>query len=236
MKESPWEGAIRGNAILWSKNIVKPGNIFRQVISVTDWFPTLLKAANINHNVQKLDGIDLWDQIIGNNRRNFKRRIVHVLDEIFGYTSIRDDIWKYVNGSTHSNQYDEWLGAIGNETESFTDYTTVVRSSKVGLTLSRFNTLTNEKMDSIRSNMIIDCPNRNSVACKPLDKPCLFHIQADPCEKNNLAEVYPSIVTYFKKLVAYEQRRAVPSARIAFGDPASNPAFHNNTWTSWRSF
>lgn len=203
-------------------------------MSVTDWFPTLLKAANIDYNVQKLDGIDLWDQIVGGKRMNKRRRIVHVLDEVFGYTSIRDAMWKYVNGTRLNGTYDDWLGGIGNETDGITDYTTVVKNSKVGQVLSKFYTLTSVKLDKIRSRLSIKCPSRTVIACNPLEKPCLFNIETDPCERINLADNYPNIMAYFDGLVAFEKWKAVPSARVPFPDPLANPAFHNNTWTWWR--
>lgn len=202
-------------------------------MSVTDWFPTLLKAANINYE-DRLDGIDLWEQIIGIKRINIKRRIVHVLDDIFGYTSIRDAMWKYVNGSRQNGVNDGWLGEIGNETDGVTDYTSVVKNSKVGIVLSKFFTLTREKLDNIRSKLKIQCPKRSAISCNPLVKPCLFNIETDPCERINLADNNPKMMAYFEGLVAYAQWKAIPSARVPFLDPSANPALHNNTWTSWR--
>ncbi|KAL5276450.1 hypothetical protein ACFFRR_001960 [Megaselia abdita] len=233
MKQTPWEGGIRGNAIVWSKQIRKPGNVMDQVMSVTDWFPTLLKAANIDHQINNLDGIDLWDRIIDNNKVNFGRRIVHVLDAEFGYSSIREDNWKYINGSRFDGLNDLWLGSIGNETDGYTDYIAVVKYSNTGMALSKFNTITKHSLNTLRSQMKIKCPDRVDTPCNPLDKPCLFDIDADPCEKNNLADIYPTIMSYFEGLVAYEHWKSVPAARVPFGDPFSFPALHNNTWTWW---
>lgn len=202
-------------------------------MSVTDWFPTLLKAADINYNKQ-LDGVDLWDQIMGERRINIRRRIVHVLDKIFGYTSIRDAAWKYVNGSRQCGQYDGWLGEIGNETNKVSDYATVVQNSKVGQVLSEFFTLTIEKLNKIRSRLEIKCPSKTVIACNPLNKPCLFNIDSDPCERINLAESYPNLITYFEGVVDLEQWKAAPVVRVTFSDPLSNPALHNNTWSWWR--
>lgn len=201
-------------------------------MSVTDWFPTLLKAANINYNKQ-LDGIDLWDQIMGKRRINIRRRIVHVLDNIFGYTSIRDAKWKYVNGSRQSGQNDVWLGEIGNETNNVTDYAAVVMDSQVGHVLSEFFALTSERLNKIRSRLEIKCPSKTGSTCNPLNKPCLFNIDTDPCERNNLADSHPNLMTYFEELVALEQWKAAPTARVTFSDPLANPVLHNNTWSWW---
>lgn len=203
-------------------------------MSVTDWFPTLLRAANIDHNIKKIDGVDLWEQIIGKRRMKIRRRIVHVLDTIFGYTSIRDAMWKYVNGTRLNGQNDGWLGAIGNETDDSTDYITVVKNSKVAKVLSEYHQLTSVKLDEIRAKMKIRCPSRTVIACDPLQTPCLFDIETDPCERINVAANYPKIMSYFEGLVAFELWKSVPSARVPIPDPLANPAFHNNTWTWWR--
>lgn len=202
-------------------------------MSVTDWFPTLLKAANINYTKQ-FDGMDLWSQILGGNRVNIKRRIVHVLDNIFGYSSIRNGVWKYVNGSRLSRLNDEWLGEIGNETDAVTDYTGIVNNSTVGQVLNKYSTLTSAKLDEIRSTLKINCSKESMKECNPLEKPCLFNIDFDPCERTNLADDNPKLMTFFESLVAFEQMKAVPAARVPFPDPLANPALHNNTWTWWK--
>lgn len=45
-------------------------------------------------------------------------------------------------------------------------------------------------MREIRIDASIDCPKiqSNGTICRPLQKPCLFNIDLDPCEQNNLAD------------------------------------------------
>lgn len=63
--------------------------------------------------------------------------------------------------------------------------------SPAGQALSRLDLLpTTQEMRKIRSEATVECLNDQGkeTICRPLDKPCLFNIIIDPCEKNNLAD------------------------------------------------
>ena len=45
MKNSIWEGGIRGAGLLWSPKILAPGRVSEEMFHITDWLPTLYKAA-----------------------------------------------------------------------------------------------------------------------------------------------------------------------------------------------
>lgn len=45
IKETPWEGAVRGVAAIWSPFIKKSKRVSNQLMSIADWLPTLLSAA-----------------------------------------------------------------------------------------------------------------------------------------------------------------------------------------------
>lgn len=62
--------------------------------------------------------------------------------------------------------------------------------SPAGQALGRLNVLPSvQNMRKIRLTATVDCSNETKEnVCRPLEKPCLFNIHIDPCEKNNLAE------------------------------------------------
>lgn len=62
--------------------------------------------------------------------------------------------------------------------------------SAAGQALTRLKMLPSAReIREIRLSATIDCGNQsNETICKPLEKPCLFNINVDPCERNNLAE------------------------------------------------
>lgn len=68
--------------------------------------------------------------------------------------------------------------------------------------------------------------------CKPLKEPCLFDIENDPCELNNVAQTYPSILeALLKELDKYKQSALPPSNTPL--DPKGDPAHWNYVWTNF---
>ena len=45
VKDSLWEGGVRGSAALWSTKIKKRGRVAMQMMNIQDWLPTLYRAA-----------------------------------------------------------------------------------------------------------------------------------------------------------------------------------------------
>jgi hypothetical protein len=50
MKESPWEGGVRGVAALWSPLLCSAQRVSNQLMHIADWLPTFYSAAGtVNH-------------------------------------------------------------------------------------------------------------------------------------------------------------------------------------------
>lgn len=45
VKNTLWEGGVRGAALLWSPLIAKTGRVAQQRMHIVDWLPTLLNVA-----------------------------------------------------------------------------------------------------------------------------------------------------------------------------------------------
>jgi arylsulfatase A-like enzyme len=45
VKNTLWEGGVRGAGLLWSPLIVHPRRVSTQLFHITDWLPTLYAAA-----------------------------------------------------------------------------------------------------------------------------------------------------------------------------------------------
>lgn len=71
--------------------------------------------------------------------------------------------------------------------------------------------------------------------CLPLDAPCLFNIEQDPCEYNNLAEKFPNITEDLVSLLNWYNATAVTPLNTP-PDPMSNPKYWNYTFTNWADF
>ena len=66
VKDTLWEGALRVPAFIHSPLLPKSGVVSNQLIHVTDWLPTLMRAARAAPNVIQhlgLDGMDQWDAL-----------------------------------------------------------------------------------------------------------------------------------------------------------------------------
>lgn len=101
--------------------------------------------------------------------------------------------WKLVNGTNYRGAWDNWYGPEGDRKEKSYKYK-AARNSITGRALSSINMLPSKAvMKRMRKETKVKClaqkttSNSDSV-CEPLNKPCLFNIKDDPCEKYNLAE------------------------------------------------
>lgn len=91
------------------------------------------------------------------------------------------------------------------------------------------------KVEKLRQDSKVTCDhNFAQVPYCTADSPCLFNITDDPCEQNNIANLYPKSIYLIEKLIETYKRTGVPDTPL-FNDPASNPEFFNNTWSIWVS-
>jgi len=64
---------------------------------------------------------------------------------------------------------------------------------------------------------------------------CLYNIEQDPCEFNNLAHEMPEMVEVLKNKLKQYRNSAVP-IRNKPKDPRGLPQYWNYTWTNWVDF
>lgn len=81
-------------------------------------------------------------------------------------------------------------------------------------------------------NLIESGELKNIFECDPLKRVCLFNLKADPCERLNLANIFPDVVEALKIRLS-ELKKSVVKPLNQADDPFSNPDFHNGTWTNW---
>ena len=99
---------------------------------------------------------------------------MHALDDVIGYQSIRDGVWKYVNSSTYEGKYDSHLGEIGSEVSS-ENYFEAVLTSEVAKSLSSYGKVKRINLENIIKILKINCQGKG-IECKPWKSPCLFNI------------------------------------------------------------
>lgn len=69
--------------------------------------------------------------------------------------------------------------------------------------------------------------------CDPLRMNCLFNLERDPCERINLAKVFPELVKSLQ-IRLKELKKTVAKPLNLPGDPSCDPTLYNGTWSSWR--
>jgi len=217
--------------------------VSNQAIHAVDWLPTLAGAAGVSlpQDLQ-LDGINLWPSLSGNEEPK-PRTMIHVLDEVFGYSSYMRDNLKYVNGSSFEGQYDQWLGELEpNEDDPLSEsYGQHVLESEVQRVLGNRG-LTKDRISQMRSEATEKCPPVEGQSpldpkfkCEPLKAHCFFDLAKDPCERYNLAQLYPLQLQELAEEVEQVRRTAIPSARVPIPDQRADPAYHNGTWEWWNN-
>ena len=239
-KESPWEGAIRSAGLIWSPLLQQKRYVSNQVMHAIDWLPTLAAAAGITLPVDlNVDGLNLWPAL-NENLEPQPRRLLHVYDDVFGYSSYMRGHLKYVNGSSFNGKYDTWLGDINFEEqqEEAKNYEQHVLNSEAHKHLGDTE-LTEDLIRRLRLQTTFKCPENKEdyeqaiYKCEPLKAPCYFNLDKDPCERYNLANLYPLEVQFLAQEVEEYRWGVIPSVRVPHGDPLANPSRHNGLWQWW---
>lgn len=231
-KYSPWEGAVRTVAAIWSPLLnLTAGRVSNQWIHVSDWLPTLAHAAGIEGIPigSEIDGRNQWEAL-KNPAITVRNVVMNNIDELHHYSSYSRNGWKYVNGTSWEGKFDNWMGELEDEDElSEEEYVVRLAGSVVG----RMMPLDLEHVARLRRAATVECEVEGQVkACQPIETPCLFNLMDDPCERNNVALDHLGILEELREEVErYRQTAVEPRNKPA--DPRSDPGFYNNTWTWW---
>ena len=101
VKDTLWEGGVRGAAFLWSPMIKKPSRIANQMMNIQDWLPTLYRAAGGNSaELPSMDGLDMWDAL-SNDLPSPRNLMLHNIDDARRIASVRVGDWKFSRGTTN---------------------------------------------------------------------------------------------------------------------------------------
>ncbi|KAL1116092.1 hypothetical protein AAG570_005587 [Ranatra chinensis] len=229
-KATPWEGALRTVSFVWSRSLKQRRKVLNNMMHISDWLPTLYTAAGGEiENLGAIDGLNQWDYLNGSPCQP-RREILHNIDSIFGYSAIRIGKYKYVNGSSLLGFLDTWSGEPDG-TRTFYN-TSLVLDSQVNTLIGD---LTEDDILTSRKKATVKCPDTSTVVCRPLREPCLFDLEADPCERRNLYQKRRQFSKEFEKRIAEFRGVASPPLNKP-EEPEADPARFNGTWTNWRDY
>lgn len=211
VKNTMWEGGVRGVGLISSPLLNGQSYVSENFFHVTDWLPTLYHAAGGDPTTLKnLDGLDLWD-MLRKNGEQVRSEVLHNIDPVNKFASLRVGDYKLVMGKISVND-NGWYPPPQLSPKKNSD---ILKRSKVPI--------------------VVKCgpkPLNASYNCLPEVSPCLFHIPMDPCEYENIADVYPDIVKQMLQRLEEYNSTMIPPANKPV-DPNANPALHGGDWKPW---
>ncbi|XP_054740274.1 arylsulfatase B [Anastrepha obliqua] len=240
VKNSMWEGGVRGAALLWSPRLQSRPRVAEQRMQIVDWLPTLLSAAGgVNaeqslHNASAaLDGLSIW-HALSQDEPSPRRTILHNIDDIWGSAALTMGDWKLVVGTNYPLMWNGWYGPPGVRDAKAYDYKMLQRCP-AGHALASLNmTPSVAEVIRMRSAATVNCVlELTPSACDYKGrKPCLYNVREDPCEYYNQAEKYPNILKTLLDELKRLNETAVPAANKP-DDPRGDPRLHNYVWTNF---
>lgn len=118
VKNTLWEGGLRGAGLIWSPLLKNRQSVSDQTIHIADWLPTLLYAAGGDVSaLRNIDGINMWN-VLSDNTLSKRTEVLHNIDIIWGSSSIMVDKWKLVVGTNYNGLWDGWYGPEGDRNVS----------------------------------------------------------------------------------------------------------------------
>ncbi|XP_052740683.1 arylsulfatase I-like [Bicyclus anynana] len=234
LKSSPFEGGVRVNGLVWSKNLTQSQHLWKGYMHVVDWLPTLSKAIDIDPPTN-IDGIDLWDSIVSNEAS--KRDVIVEIDDYTGFAYIISGDYKLVTGEVLANyctyQGNKHKGIAG----SGPSYKSSIEKSAVYSVLSRIGVPFLYSDTNLRNEIKISCDvDTSKDLCYPGNGTvCLYNIKEDPCESTDLSTSKPDIVDKLTSRLQLEFKRVIPRTVPHESNLNALPSLHNYTWDVWRS-
>lgn len=102
VKNTLWEGGVRGVAVMWTHKIGQGSiRLSKQMMHISDWLPTLYAAAggDVRDLGDKLDGYNMWDAL-GKEQPSPRAEVLHNIDDIFANAALTVNDWKLVKGES----------------------------------------------------------------------------------------------------------------------------------------
>ncbi|XP_076455941.1 arylsulfatase B-like [Babylonia areolata] len=243
VKNTMWEGGVRGVGFINSPLLGEQGYVSEHLFHVTDWLPTLFRAAGGDPStLTQQDGFDMLD-MLKNNGPQVRWDVLHNIDPVNHFAAIRVGDYKLVVGHISDND-NSWYPPphlTGDKQNSIGKGTDLKFSTEM-----KFNTDYSLRSGYQRDGAVskgqdsgspveVHCgkkPLNASFNCQPEQEPCLFHIPSDPCEFYNIAPFNRGQVdVLLKRLSQYGATMVKPNIKPI--DPNGNPFKHDGVWKPW---
>ncbi|XP_032690585.1 arylsulfatase B-like [Odontomachus brunneus] len=244
IKDTAWEGAVRGVAAVWSPLVKNSKRVSNDLMHITDLSPTLLTVAGVKE-INGKDGKNMWETI-KYGKLNPRNEVLININDIFHYEAIinvtdENVMYKYVRGQAPLTS--NWVGDSGrNPSEKQPPYLpATVLDSKAGAAIATVTTSNNKSaliaqdILRLRQEATVHCNvmKENKARNCTWSKPCLFDLKRDPCEKINIIEQEPNVAKNLQEaLNKYRSKMLPPNNK--FKDWEASPFWWNRTWVCWQ--
>nr|CAD7193704.1 unnamed protein product [Timema douglasi] len=265
LKDTLWEGGVRVPGFIWSPLLQQTPRVSNQVMHITDWLPTLYTAAGGIPPLEGLDGVDQWEALLydlPSPRRevllniNEKTRTAAVryqnykliigstnpaYNEYFGANWAATVAPPYNSSAVTGSPAGVAVAQLYRSTYS-TDRIKFYLSVRVALSLSepltfKSPTLTS-RIPSLRWEASLQCtPDSPGSSCDPTVSKggCVYDVERDPCETNDLAVDHPDLASSLRALLVRHRRTLVPQGNLPTDSFNADPAKWGGAWTTWGS-
>ncbi|XP_046885355.1 arylsulfatase I [Hypomesus transpacificus] len=214
-KGTYWEGGVRAVGFVHSPLLKRRGVVSRELIHVSDWYPTLLALAGApEREPGRLDGHDVWGAI-SQGVPSPRTEILFNIDPVSRRPGEPDHRALALNG--------------------FGIWDTAVRAA---IRAGHWKLLTGNVGDGdwVPPQTLPGGPQQWQDMEKRRDQRgksvWLFNVTADPYERSDLAEARPEVVKMLLTRLAEYNQTAVPP-RNPPDDPMADPQLHGGVWTPW---
>ena len=202
-KYSLWEGGIRVPAFIWSPLIAHKPYVSHELFHVTDWVPTILAAVQSPDAKIPLVYGVSQWESLSHRTATPRKELLHNIDPIWNVSSIRVSRFKLVQGLV-LRPWQGWFPPPRGQHHAATFVSTRIH-----------------------------CNHSQSSDCAPDSAPCLFDIEKDPCEMENIADQETQVVKDLWQRVQDHAQTASPAGREE-RDAGSWPPLHGYAWSCWR--
>ncbi|XP_002157149.3 arylsulfatase B isoform X1 [Hydra vulgaris] len=203
VKATLFEGGVRGVSFVYSKLIESP-RVSHELIHITDWLPTLVNLAGGKVSDGFLDGFDQWATLQNKQSSQRNEVLLNIDEKVWKNEALRVGSWKIIK---EGNYWDGWYPPPS------------------------FNEQSNNSFSYLSST--VKCGHDIPIVINHCDSYCLFHIDEDPCEINDLSKKFPEVLAeLINRLNTYRQSMVPPRNNMTI-DPRSDPKLHNGVWQPW---
>ncbi|XP_077490668.1 arylsulfatase J-like isoform X2 [Amblyomma americanum] len=198
-KETYFEGGIRVPAFIWSPLLQNQARVSSQLMHVTDWMPTLFHVAGgdpkVLGDLADFDSFNQWPAM-SKNVPSPRKSIIHCFDLAGANFVIQLGNYKGFISKRSNVKLERQGGRFpvaGCELKQASSFKRRVSSSETYKVLQQFHGKNFNLTDPIKRGSLVECEDvQKPGACLVGRGPCLFDLDKDPCEQNNIVKKHPA--------------------------------------------